>query len=166
MRQALRASLLLAMLAGTLPALAHRQPECLSTLTWDPQAQQLEVTHRLHVHDVERALTELFGTPGLRLADVETRARFALYVESRFALRGVEDSAATVPLKLVGAALEGSALLVYQEYSGPLPEQIEVRSDVLREVSDRQRNQVLVRTPQRTVRLDFADDVSWRQARL
>lgn len=167
MAWALRAGLLLLALAGgALPAFAHRQPECLTTLSWDSRAERLEVTHRLHLHDVEQSLQTLFGTPGLRLVDVQTRARFALYLESRFALREGGDDAQEVPLRLVGAELEGSSLLVYQEFTGALPERLEVRSDVLREHNPKQRNQVLVRTVQRTTRLDFAGETTWLSAQL
>ncbi|MEM1435760.1 MAG: DUF6702 family protein [Pseudomonadota bacterium] len=157
-------ALLLAATALALPdrADAHRQPSCLSTLTWDPAAQRLEIVHRLHVHDVERALEPLFGEAGLRIVDLEPRARFALYLEQHFGLRSALEPTVVIPLALVGAELDGSQLLVFQEYTGPLPTSLEARSDVLRALVPEQRNQLLVRTPQQTRRFEFADDVIWQ----
>lgn len=144
--------LLLLCLLGAMPAQAHRLPECVTSLAWFESDQRLEISHRLHRHDAQLALERLTSDSGVELESIESKARVALYVESRFGLRGMQS----LPLNLVGAEFDGDYLLVYQEYEGPLPKSLSVRSETLQEWNPEQVNTVLlnVQGEQRQLALD------------
>lgn len=144
--------LVLFCLLGAMPGQAHRLPECVTSLDWSEPEQRLEITHRLHRHDAQQALERLTGDAATELESVESRARLALYVESRFGLRADKP----LPLNLIGAEFDGDYLLVYQEYQGPLPDGLSVRSEALLEWNPEQVNTVLVRIrgEQRQLALD------------
>ena len=146
--------------AGGGPALAHRLPECLTTVEAIQSENRIEVVHRLHRHDAEAGLAQRLREPNLRLEDLQTRAMLALYVEEHFALSG-QLTTAPLPLHLIGAELDGDYVLVYQEYVGALPATLFVRNDILRERNANQVNLVHIKFPQRTQRLVFAGDVGW-----
>lgn len=135
-------------------------PECRTILRYDERAERLEVTHRIHRHDAEQGFAKLLGEPELRLQTLKNRARFALHLESQFALRDAENQQ-PVPLTLLGAELIEHAILVYQEYLGPLPEQLEARHDLLRRMVPDQQNSVLLKLASQSVRVDFRAQDRW-----
>lgn len=157
MRSRTSSALLLLGLLAAGAAQAHRQPECVTSLRWIESEQRLEISHRLHRHDAQLALAELLEQPGVQLEPLASRARMALYVESRFAVRG----AALLPLTLLGAELSGDYLFVYQEYVGTLPTSLSVRSQVLHEWNPSQINSVLVAVGPVNQQLRFQRDTGW-----
>lgn len=144
---------------------AHRLPECRTILRYDVRAERLEVTHRLHRHDAEQGFAKVLGEPALRLQTLRNRARFALHLESQFGLRDAENGE-PVPLTLLGAELVENAVLVYQEYLGPLPQQLEARHDLLRSAVPGQQNSVLLQSAAQSVRVDFSAQDQWLPIRL
>ena len=149
--------LLLWCLLGSMPGQAHRLPECVTSLDWSEQEQRLEITHRLHRHDAQLALEQLTDKAVSELDSVESKARLALYVESRFGLRASEP----MPLQLIGAEFDGDYLLVYQEYQGPLPDSLAVRSETLLEWNPEQINTVLVRIRDKQRQLALDAGAGW-----
>jgi hypothetical protein len=142
MRQHHLLAVLLA-LALPLSAAAHRAPECLTTVRLNPSTENVEIVHRLHIHDAEVALASVLGEPQFSLQTLEAQARLALYVEERFDIVDAATGQAVV-LTLVGAKLDGDNVLVFQETSAALPRRLSIRHDVLRDAISEQVNRVNV----------------------
>ena len=157
MRASLNKWWLLLCMLGAMPGLAHRLPECVTTLVWLEKEQRLEITHRLHRHDAQLALESSSTVSGTEPESLEFRARTALYVESRFGLRGDQ----TLALTLLGAEFDGDHLLVYQEYEGPLPKALWVRSETLLERNPEQINTVLLNVRGTQRQLALGADAGW-----
>lgn len=159
-----RHHLLAVLLALALPlaATAHRAPECLTTVRVNPSTGNVEVVHRLHVHDAEVALASVLGEPQFSLQTLEAQARLALYVEAHF---GISDAASGKPvaLTLVGAKLEGDNVLVFQETSAMLPRRLSIRHDVLRDAIAAQVNRVNVFMEEELRSLLFQGDDAWKE---
>lgn len=133
------------LLAGTLPAAAHRAKSALTLVTWNKAAGLLAVDHSLHAHDAEIALAQVGEGGAPDLSRLEDQARLALYVEPRFTL--TIPGGPPLPLKLLGAEPEGDNIHVYQEV--PLmaaPARLLVRNMILRDIFPVQINQVNVDT--------------------
>ena len=129
----------LAALALPLPALPHRLRYGLTSVVWNARTDVLEITHRLHVHDVLRALVEHYDLRNPDLTDVRTLAQATLYTSSRFALIGEGIGRLTN----VGAELAGEFVLIFQEAAVvSLPNRVRVRARMLMELFPDQRNQV------------------------
>ena len=115
----------LSLLAGQ--ALAHRIPECVTTVAH--RGTTLEVTHRLHRHDARRLLAQTQPLSDDEDLDALThRAAFALLVEARFALRAGDK---VLALKLLGAEVDGDYVYVYQETAVETLDELEVHHRVL-----------------------------------
>jgi hypothetical protein len=144
-------------------ALADRQPLGLTTIKRNPTSGAIEVIHRLHNHDAELGLNRVLGERVASLDTLEGRARFALYVESRFTVATTSDDGVGAPLalELIGAELDGQDILVYQEFTGEFPAVIAVRNDVLRDVFPEQVNLVNVAVDGDIRSLTFRDDDVW-----
>lgn len=128
---------------GVLPvgAWAHRAKAALTLVRWNQAAGLLEIDHSLHAHDAEMALNRIEGVGAPDLAQLEHRARLALYVEARFALLSADGI--PLALTLVGAELTGENAHVYQEAAlKPPPSRLTVRDDILRDLFPVQINQV------------------------
>ena len=124
-----------------LSARAHRAKAALTLVTWNRSAGVLEIDHALHAHDAEIALAQVGGVSAPDLSRLEDRARLALYVEERFAL--TIPGGAPMPLKLLGAELDGDTIHVYQEVPlNAVPPRLLVRNMILRDVFPVQINQV------------------------
>ncbi|MEM9026554.1 MAG: DUF6702 family protein, partial [Verrucomicrobiota bacterium] len=76
---------------------AHRQPEALTTIVFNPNSQTTEIVHQLHAHDAEVVLKTGEETRPLTIDSLEAQARIALYIESHFQ---VFDPGTRIPLKL------------------------------------------------------------------
>jgi hypothetical protein len=98
----------LLVLAVASPALAHRQPEVVTTVEAVEEGGEslLHVTHRLHAHDAIAALRAR-GVDQPRLEEPEHQARLALYLLDRFELSGDAKS------EVLGAEVEGNYVFVY-----------------------------------------------------
>lgn len=156
---------LLALLFGAGPSFAHRVPEGLTTIARNANTGAIEIVHRLHTHDAERALSELLQKPQLTLDTLEARAQLALYVESRFQ---IIDHANGEPVKLtlVGAELDGEYVLIFQESATPLPNSLSLRHDALRDVIPNQVNTVNISLDSQLRTLVFAEKDKWKALQL
>lgn len=152
-------------LAGN--AWAHRVPESLTTVEYNPQSGSTEIIHRMHRHDAELAMAALMEQPGVSLEELAVRARLALYVEAHFAIAPWVNGEPGEPLalKLVGAQLEGDHVLVFQEWPGRLPGSVALRDDILRDRFPGQVNKVNITTEQGVRTLDFRGDARWVEIR-
>lgn len=141
--------------------LAHRQPEALTTISYNSNTGSTEIVHQLHAHDAELILDELPKTELITIDSLEGQARLALYIEERFELaRQSGDPLANV--KLLGAELEGDTLYAYQEITGALPLNIRIRNDILRDFLPNQVNTVNVHTETRVRTLVFSNKDRWK----
>ncbi|MDZ7644325.1 MAG: DUF6702 family protein [Woeseiaceae bacterium] len=159
MRAAPWQAAVLALVAAAATAVAHRAPGSLSTVEFNPQTGSVEIVHRLHLHDAALGVGNVIDEPLLRLDTLESRARVALYVEQRFAIRSDDEP---LPLVTIGAEIAGDYLLVYQEHAGRLPARIAVRDDILRDAFDGQVNQVNIADADTVRTLTFAGDDRWK----
>ena len=139
-------------------ALAHREPESLTTIKWNGASGRTEIVHRLHAHDAELGVGRSLNLPSLSANSLEGRAQIALYVDAHFLIR---SNGNPVRLELVGAELSGDHVFVYQEVAGRLPGTIEVYDDILQASFTKQVNQVIIEDGDAAYRLVFAADDGW-----
>ena len=107
-------------------AAAHRQHISWTAVEWNQETQNLEVVHRIHEHDAQLLLARQSNTP-VDLTRLQDRALLAIYVEDHFNLLISDNTTSTTTstttlttssskvLKLLGADLEDSYILVFQE---------------------------------------------------
>jgi hypothetical protein len=156
---------LIALLLSSAVSQAHRLPEGLTTVSYNPTTASTEIVHRLHVHDAETGLAEIMQNAQFTLGTLESQARFALYVEQRFTIRD-NASGTALTLVLVGAELEGDQVLVFQEVAGALPFRVAMRNDILREVYPDQVNKVNVVLDTGVRTLIFSGEDEWKDLHL
>lgn len=98
-------------------ALAHRAHVVLSRLTHNRSSGNWELLHFLHYHDMLELLA--LRVPGQRVepTSLEGRARVALEVERHVDLLGPD--LAVLPLRTVGAEVDGDNVVVYRELPAP-----------------------------------------------
>lgn len=149
----------LLLLAG--PGHAHRQPVGLTAIQFNADTARTEVVHRFHRHDAELGLVQLLRKPDVLLVDLESQARFALYVAENFAIAPA-IGAEPLALALIGAELEGDEIIIYQEYAGRLPDAVAIRDAVLQDVYSDQVNHVNVHSDSGMKTLTFTIDDGWQ----
>ena len=156
---------LLICIAAALPILAHRQPEALTSISFNENTETWEIVHRFHAHDAERAMALLRKETNFDLEDLEDRARFALYVEASFEIRDARTNE-TVSLSLVGAELDDQDILVFQETQAQLTGNLAIRNNALRELFPRQTNTVNLSNGSTTRTLVFSGEDRWKRTEL
>jgi len=145
--------------------LAHRQPEALTTISYNPNTGSTEIVHQLHAHDAEQVLEDnLSQDVRVSIDSVEGQARLALYVEERFEL-AEQNGEPLSDIKLLGAELEGDTLYAYQEYAKALPQTFRIRNDILRDAFPEQVNTVNVHTEAGIRTLVFSGKDKWKAVR-
>jgi len=102
------------------PASSHQLQAAISSVTFIPRNNTIEVIHRFYSHDAEHALSLLTGHHVDILQDKEAQHAFGRYVSEHFQLSGQDGT--ELPLSLVGVELEGDFIWVYQET--PIPGQL------------------------------------------
>ncbi|NNE92769.1 MAG: hypothetical protein HKN23_14075 [Verrucomicrobiales bacterium] len=108
-------SLALAMVSPCL--IAHEQKTALTDIFYNERTGNLEIAHRISVHDAEHALHKATDAKGDLAKSEKAREAFADYVAGRFTLILKDDQ--KLKLKLVGQELERGYLWVYQETKIP-----------------------------------------------
>ncbi|WOI53362.1 DUF6702 family protein [Parvularcula sp. LCG005] len=105
-------SLVCALLMIATPALAHRQPEVMTTINYTGEGKKAatQITHRIHAHDAIQLLATLPTVSTPNLDDTKNLARLALYASRQFDMDG--------SVKTLGAEIEGNYVYVYQEAKG------------------------------------------------
>jgi hypothetical protein len=131
MKQKLIVLLACILLCGRLSA--HRELESLTTLTWNPRSEVVEVIHQIHQHDAQEVLNNL---PGLDketrdLGSVSGRAHIALEVEKAFS---INEGGKQTDIQLVGATLDADFILVFQEFAFEDQEEITMRFTLFKNI--------------------------------
>jgi hypothetical protein len=93
---------------------AHRQHISWTAIEWNQETRNLEVVHRIHEHDAQLLLARQ-SNKQVDLTRLQDRAQLAIYVEDHFNLLISDNTISTKVLKLLGAELEDSYILVFQE---------------------------------------------------
>jgi len=96
---------------------AHQQKTAITEVLFNPNTENIEVMHRLYLHDAEHAATLLFGNQLTLLESAQTRELFSSYIRGRFAIqvRLANGSSRELPLSYVGEEVDGQFFWVYQE---------------------------------------------------
>jgi len=114
-RRRVLASGLAGMAALCLPlnVAAHRQRRALTTIKWNERTHVLEITHALHLHDAEQALTRLGNLEAPDLTPLRARAQLALYTKKHFKLTDMDNTA--IEATILGAEIESGYAYVFLE---------------------------------------------------
>lgn len=98
------AALLLALLPGAGPALAHRGHSSLAVVEIDAKSGALSVTHQLQAHDVEPALVDIAPDAQPSLDDPDAMQALVAYLGRQFRIAGV--TLAPAGQRIVGDRVE------------------------------------------------------------
>ena len=118
---------------------AHQMKEALSVMNFNTKTSQLEVAHRIYMHDAELAVKKLFDKSADIIKKQETQKLFANYIESHFSLS--TDKKLSIELNLLGYEIKGRYFWVYQEVPiSNIPKSLNVKFDALMDLWSSQRN--------------------------
>jgi len=123
-------------------AFAHEQREALSKIIFNERSGNVEIMHRISLHDAEHAAKALWGVLNLE-TEKEARLNFSNYVRSRFFLRN--NAGEKISLSPIGQEIEGPYLWVYHET--PITDEMQtftIENRILHEFWDDQSNLVNV----------------------
>jgi uncharacterized protein DUF6702 len=147
-------------------AFAHRSQTVLTLVNWNPATSKLEVIHRMHAHDAEVGISQSTGAtaaPELDITQPKNQAKWMLYVEKHFSMKG---PAGQIALEPVGAELEADAIVLYQEARLPAaPKELTIDNQILRDVFEQQANLVNVKLAEKTRTLLFSGKDGAKQAK-
>ena len=136
------------------PALAHREKRTHTDVVWT--GTHLDITHNIHRHDFESALSVAGMLDRPEIEGLRARAQAALHVEETFRLG---ETRGDLALQTLGAEAEGNRLYIYQQAElAAIPERLEVEAWMLRSLWRDQVNAVDVRVGDRVKSLRFAGD--------
>ena len=134
-------------------AYADRERLSFSEVSYNQGSELLEVTHRLHLHDAQQALTGegLLSTPDL--TPLRARAALALYVANQFKINRGET---LLLLETLGAQIEGNYIYIYQQAAMKTePQQLTIHCEILQSIFSDQANHVNVKLKQSLTTLTF-----------
>ncbi len=123
-----------------LPLQAHEQKTSITEILFNPNTGNVEVSHRLNLHDAEHAVQDIWGEADL-ISQTEHLDRLALYVRGNFFMAAHGKPLA---LKPVGAEIDGPYVWVYDEITIPKKRIriLTVENYILRDVWKEQANLV------------------------
>ncbi len=127
---------------------AHQQKTAVTRLLFNENSGNLEVMHRLFLHDAEHAASVVFGEKQDLIESADSRALFGSYVVNRFAVQATQADGSTheVFLDYLGEEIDGQFLWVYQEAVGfaeaTTAQQLDLINSILRDVWPEQSNLV------------------------
>ena len=125
------------------PSIAHEAPRVETEVKFNA-AGELDVTHVLQLSAAQRLLFKAGIIEKNDMTGLKARAQAALYSSERFELQADNE---TIPLKIIGAEVQGGHLYIYQTGSLPaLPEAWSARNAILRDLSPRFDNVINVPT--------------------
>ncbi|GIU65978.1 DUF6702 family protein [Candidatus Phycosocius spiralis] len=146
-----------ALLGLTMPAQAHRIQAALSVVEISPTTQNLEITHRLYVHDLEHALD--LGSIGMSwFLTQEGQAAIKGYCLRQFFIGDVNGR--PLAIQFVGAELSGDLLYVYFEAGQYRGQSLTLDSNLLQDFTKGQLNQINLRRDGKTVSALFQSDTA------
>jgi len=138
--------------------LAHVQKSAVTRILFNPNTGNIEVMHRMLVHDAEHAANLLFGERQSMLESAESRELFSSYVVNRFAIDATAADGDTTGLQLryVGSEIDGQFIWVYQEFPEiPNIESMSVVNAVLMDIWPDQQNLVNIEKSGQIYTLNF-----------
>jgi len=140
-----RAAAILAVILVTSLSLAHEQKDALTDVLYNERTGNLEIAHRLSLHDAEHTVQKTTGLRADLTQSQEAREAFAQYVASHFSL--TRGNKSVLDLDLVGQEIDGGYLWVYQETKIPAPTNspFEIQNTILLDIVKDQTNTVNVR---------------------
>lgn len=119
---------------------AHRTSSSLTTMVWVEADQGFEITHRLHLHDVQQALRNVIADPSTTIFDLKGQAELILYMSETFSAGSPQG---TIALEPIGAEVEGDYVYVYQEARlTALPTALSITDITFHDIYGEQENQV------------------------
>jgi hypothetical protein len=113
------------------PSFAHQQKTAVTRLLFNANSGNLEVMHRLFLHDAEHAASVVFGEKQDLIESADSRALFGSYVVNRFAIALADEASTPVELRYLGEEIDGQYLWVYQEAVGFIEDFAEQRTGSL-----------------------------------
>lgn len=119
------------------PSFAHQQKTAVTRLLFNANSGNLEVMHRLFLHDAEHAASVVFGEKQDLIESADSRALFGSYVVNRFAIALADEASTPVELRYLGEEIDGQYLWVYQEAVGFIEDFAEQRTGSLVEGEER-----------------------------
>jgi hypothetical protein len=130
-------------------AVAHQQKLANTNVLFNERTGQIEISHRLYVHDAEHAIKAIAKEDYDLYSQATARTKLANYVADRFSVVLGEASSST-DAKLVGSETEGNFFWVYQVM--PIPESflqgddldITISNNILMDMIPSQTNMVYV----------------------
>jgi hypothetical protein len=139
-------------------AAAHRQHISWTAVEWNQETRNLEVVHRIHEHDAQLLLARQTNKP-VDLTRLQDRALLAIYVEDHFNLLISDNTTSTKVLKLLGAELEDSYILVFQELNlDKPPTSMTLHASLLMDLFPDQLNMINIRVNEPVTTLKFQLD--------
>jgi hypothetical protein len=139
-------------------AAAHRQHISWTAVEWNQETRNLEVVHRIHEHDAQLLLARQSNEP-VDLTRLQDRALLAIYVEDHFNLLISDNTTSTKVLKLLGAELEDSYILVFQELKlDKPPTSMTLHASLLMDLFPDQINMVNIKVNEPVTTLKFQLD--------
>jgi hypothetical protein len=143
--------------AGSLASssFAHEQKVALTDIFYNERTGNLEIAHRISLHDAEHTLREVSDSSADLAKSPKARATFAKYVARRFKLSFKAKT--DLKLTLVGQEIERGYLWVYQETKIPKPSTAPffITNAILQDVVKGQINTVNIRDGSRVTTLEF-----------
>ena len=134
---------------------AHKQKVALTDILYNERTGNLEIAHRISLHDAEHALHEVIESKDDLTKSPKARAAFAKYVVQRFELT-LKDKT-KLKLTLVGQEIERGYLWVYQETKIPEPATASffIANTILQDVIKGQVNTVNIRSGSQVASFTF-----------
>ena len=143
-------SLVLFLLSGwcylaSLMLSAHEQKASLTDVFFTERTGNLEIAHRISIHDAEHMLRQTGRKPADLIHSEKTQSLFAEYVTKEFILQTVDRT--KIELTLVGQEIDDGHLWIYQEITmAELPgKAFLINNSILHDEVDQQTNTVNVR---------------------
>ncbi|MDC0275801.1 hypothetical protein OAL00_02580 [Verrucomicrobiales bacterium] len=138
--------------------IAHEQKTALTDIFYNERTGNLEIAHRVNVHDAEHALKKATDSRADLTRSAKAREAFSDYAAERFAIS--IDKTNKLKLKLVGQELERGYLWIYQETKIPSPTNASfyIENSILHDAVKGQLNTVNVRFRKKVSTLEFEAD--------
>jgi len=139
---------------------AHQQKAAETTVLFNKNTGQLEVSHRFYMHDTEHAVQSLFDKNADIINQEKTQQQFANYVAKQFLVRTLDNK--DLPLTEVGYEVEGKFFWVYQETAIPAGlDGLKLYNGTLRDLWPTQINMVNIEGKDQIRTLYFSDNKDW-----
>ena len=136
---------------------AHQQKSATSTISFNPNTHNIEIIHRLRIHDAEHAVKHIFGKDADIIGSTKTQKQFNDYVNNHFSMFA---SGNDLKLMSVGYESDGQFFWVYQETpEPPALENLSIGHNALRDIWENQVNTINIEGKGQLQTMTFSDSV-------